>query len=157
MTFGKKMILHLIQQLKSMPHWLRFIALCGAIFGPIAVLAPFLPGEWTNEETGEVISNAEAWRSGLAIEVMLVGVFLMFASTCVFRRISWIRYMIPLTFLSLAMYYYLNPDTSSQVDMYGVLVWTVLSGWYLLLKSNVQEYFKQETEQVGYGDAEEAV
>jgi hypothetical protein len=142
------MIPHLIQRLKSMPHWLRFIALCGAIFGPVGVLAPFLPGEWANEETGEAISNAEAWRSGLAIEVMLAGAFLMFASACVFRRISWIRYMIPLTFLSLAVYCYLNPDTSSQVDMYGALVWAVLSGWYFLLKPNVREYFKKETEQV---------
>jgi len=140
-----------------MPHWLRFIALCGAIFGPIAVLAPFLPGEWTNEETGEVISNTEAWRRGFAVEVMLVGVFLVFASTCVFRRISSIRFLIPLALLSLAVYSYFTPDTSSQVDIYGALVWAVLSGWYLLLKSNVQEYFKQETEQGGDGDAEEAV
>ena len=135
-----------------MPHWLRFIALCGVIFGPIAGLAPFLPGEWTNKETGEVISSAEAWRSGLAIEVMVVGAFLLFASICVFRRRSWIRYVIPLSFLSLSAYCYFTPETSSQADMYGALVWAGLSGWYLLFKSNVQKYFKQETEQDVHGN-----
>lgn len=146
------MIPHLIQRLKSMPHWLRFIALCGAIFGPIAILAPFLPSEWTHEETGEVISRAEAWRSGIAIEMILVGAFLLFASICVFRRCSWIRYVIPLSFLSGAIYFYLIPETSSQADIYGALIWAGLSGWYLLFKSNVKEYFKQETEQDVHGN-----
>ena len=135
-----------------MPHWLKFVALCGPIFGPIIVSAPFLPGGWTNAETGEVISTDDFWRKGMAIEVILSGVCLMLASICVFRRINCVRFLIPLTFFSSAVYCYFRPDIASATDMYGALVWTALSGWYLLLKSNVKKYFQQETEQAMRGN-----
>ncbi len=141
------MLSHLIGRIKSMPHWLGFIALCGFIFSPLLILTPFLPGAWTDAETGEAVSKDAVWESGVFYVTATTGICLIFFSVCIFRRLNCVRYLIPLTFLSLALYFYIRPDTRSSTDMYGTLIWAGLSGWYLLLKSSVKKYFKPETEQ----------
>ena len=136
------MIFRVTRKFKSMPQWLGVVAGCGIVVGTIAVIAPFLPGDWTNEETGEHISKAEVWERGIAIEMILIGLYSLFISICIFRRISLVRYLVPLTFVSSAVYLYFSSDISPKIDMYCAIAWVVISGWYFFRVSSVTTYFK---------------
>jgi len=126
--------------------WL--IAILGVILGSIAVIGPFLPGDWTNSETGESISRHEAWKRGIATETIMFGFCLIFIGICIFRRINFVRYFIPLMLLMAAGYFYFTPDTSSKFDLCGALVWAVISSWYFFKKPSIVAYFTKLTEQV---------
>ena len=141
------MIQRAISNFKAMPIWLRAFAVCGVILGPLSILAPSLPGERTNVETGEVISRHELWGNGLAIENIIIGLCLLFAGILIFRKVRFVRYLIPLMFLVAAVYFYLVPDNVDEFKMYGLIAWVGISSFYLFCDRGGRKYFNKVAEQ----------
>ncbi len=131
------------------------------IIGCVSAIIPFLPG-WT-DEAGAPISRRELWNDGHGLEMVCLGIGLSILATLIFGGRPWVRHMLMAGLAAVGLSGFIQPDYEDVpvILLATIALATISFGvYYFYFRSTVIQHFariQKEAEQVGDGDAEEAV
>ena len=126
---------------KKRPFILSCLFLPALVFGPAAIVLPFLPFiPWELE--GEPVEFADFWKNGGGPFCVLIGALLMGISYGLIKRKEWTKHLILLlVFLVSGIDIYFEEGSRSSAVAFSIF-FCALSLWYLYFKKSVAEYFE---------------
>lgn len=134
------------RNLLVIPYTLRAFTISLWLGGMVCMVLPIIPGDWTNEETGEVVATTELWARGIAPSAVLFGVVLFALAWLVYWGKGWVR--IPLLLLGGSSSGAIMLEAVSQGCSFAPLLMINLiilgvAVYYLYFRGEVIAYFKR--------------
>lgn len=133
------------QSTKRRPFVLSCLLLPALVFGPMAIVIPFIPiVPW--ELDGEPVGFVDFWKTGGGRFLILIGTLLTGISYGLIKRKKWTKHVVLFLVLMVSSIDVIFEEEGRNSALAFSIVFSSVSLWYLYFKRSVIEHFEDSNQ-----------